>query len=223
MALRTAEATLVRHDGLHQVQPVAGGTEHLIGALRDTQLTTRASFFHIAEGERTRRHKGRLAFGCSLILYLCQSSVHHLVLLLCQGGSSQKGRGEQEGTARKTFSVMGLIGLIGLIGLMGLMGLMGLVGQRVVLAGVDAVATHHTTAIVNTVRLIVDAGTLAIPTAQRAVLTFLGIEAYLQQRETTEEGKDGAYGTNGIAIGSSVAPCQYAQDDQHDCADDERR
>ena len=219
MALRTAEATLVRHHGLHQVQPVAGGTEHLIGALRDTQLTTRASFLHIAEGERTGRYKGRLALGCSLILYLCQSSVHHLVLLLCQGGSSQKGRGEQEGAARKTFSVMGLIGLIGL---MGLMGLMGLVGQSVVLAGVDAVATSDAAAGIDGVRLIVDAGTLAIPTAQRTALAFLGIEAYLQQREPAQEGKNGAYGTNGVAIGSSVAPCQYAQDDQHDCADDER-
>ena len=47
-AFGTAVAALKRHHGLHEVHQVSGGTQHVVGATGDTELTGRAMPLHVA-------------------------------------------------------------------------------------------------------------------------------------------------------------------------------
>ena len=92
VAFGSAIAQLVTHDGLHQVHQVAGGTQHLIGTLRDTQLTARTVMSHVLSRQRAGRRQRCLALGGYLVLNLGQSAVHHLFFLLGQCGSGEHSR-----------------------------------------------------------------------------------------------------------------------------------
>ena len=82
------------------------------------------------------------------------------------------------------------------------------------LAGVDAIEAHHATAIVDGVVLRVDASGLAIAGTESAGVALAGVDDGLQPREAGEESQHGAHGADGVAIGSSVAPSQHAEDDE---------
>ena len=86
--------------------------------------------------------------------------------------------------------------------------------QRPELTILNTVAAHHTACGINGMGLIVDTSSLAIPRTHRAVLAFLRIEMNLQEGETTDERQESTYGTNRIAISSSVTPSKEEQDDE---------
>ena len=95
-ALRTTIATLVRHRGLHQVHQVGRGTEHMVRALRDTELAPRAVRGEILERERTRRCEWCLALRSHLFLQFGDTTIHQFLFLLSKGCSRGKGRGQEE-------------------------------------------------------------------------------------------------------------------------------
>ena len=44
----TAVAAFKRHDGLHEVHQVGGGTQHVVGATRHAELTGCAMLLHVS-------------------------------------------------------------------------------------------------------------------------------------------------------------------------------
>ena len=63
------------------------------------------------------------------------------------------------------------------------------VSQRAEFATIDTIATDNTTAIIDTMRLEVNTGSLTILGAKRTILALIHIEADFQPRETREEGE----------------------------------
>ena len=57
----------------------------------------------------------------------------------------------------------------------------------------------------------VDTRGLAVFGAQRTVLALFRIEVNLQERETAEETEERTHWTNGVAISTSVIPCESGQ------------
>ena len=51
----------------------------------------------------------------------------------------------------------------------------------------DAVAAYYAARVIDSMRLVIDAGSLAVLRAKRAVLAFLLVEADLQERESRQE------------------------------------
>jgi len=82
------------------------------------------------------------------------------------------------------------------------------------LADADTVAADHTARGIDGMRLIVDTRGLAVLGTERAVLALLHIEVNLQEREAAEEGEYRAHRTDGVAVGSSVAPSQYSESNE---------
>ena len=96
VALGTAIAQLVTHGGHHQMQQVGRRAQHLVRALRNAELTTRAVLRKVLCGERARRREGSLSRGRHLVLNLGETSVNLLLLLRhCRRGKGS--RGNQEG------------------------------------------------------------------------------------------------------------------------------
>ena len=91
VALRTTIAAFVRHRRHQQVHEVGRGTQHLVGTLCDTQLTTCTVLCEMAHRQRAWRCQRGLAFRGYLLLELCQSTIHHLILLLGHHGCRQQG------------------------------------------------------------------------------------------------------------------------------------
>ena len=80
--------------------------------------------------------------------------------------------------------------------------------QGVVFAGVQAVHARHAAAVIDAMVLVVDAGGLAAARTEAAIPALLRVEHRTEQRETGEESQDRSHGTDRIAIGASVPPCQ---------------
>ena len=95
--------------------------------------------------------------------------------------------------------------------------------QGVVFAGVQAVHARHAAAVIDAMVLVVDAGGLAAARTEAAIPALLRVEHRTEQRETGEESQDRSHGTDRIAIGASVPPCQHGQHDQCQRGDNERR
>ena len=89
------------------------------------------------------------------------------------------------------------------------------------LTTLDAVATDHAAQGIYGVRLIVYAGGLTVLRTQRAVLALVHIEMYLQPRELRKDAQRSTYRTDGVAIGTTIAPGEHSQYDQSHDANDE--
>jgi hypothetical protein len=65
-------------------------------------------------------------------------------------------------------------------------------------------------------RLEVDAGRFAVLGAEAAIPTFFLVEANLEERETCQETQRRSYRTDGVAVGTTVAPSQHDNDGKGD-------
>ena len=197
-ALRSAVAALERHLGLHEIAEARGGTQHVVGTGRHTQLTGGAVATHISVRDGARRGDTCLAFGRLLVLDNRQTAVN-LHLGLCHGrrGCEHPRCGEESASA-------GVGGGGGLLSRFALFPFRQREMQCVELAFVQTVAAHHATAVVHVAGAEIDSRSLAVFLAQAALLAFALVQTYFQQRETGQETEGGAHRTHGVAVGASV-------------------
>lgn len=95
-------------------------------------------------------------------------------------------------------------------------------GARRIVYGVlsafpDAVHTGHAAAVIDCVVFGVDTRGFAVAGARLTAVAFVGVDYRAEERESRQKSQYGAYGANGVAIGTSVAPSQY--DDDYQCGD----
>lgn len=75
VALDTAVAVLVTHNGLHERGQIRRRMQHIVRALADTKLASRTMLLEIARRDRTRRRDRCHALGCNLIFDNRQSAI----------------------------------------------------------------------------------------------------------------------------------------------------
>ena len=97
------------------------------------------------------------------------------------------------------------------------------IAQSTKLAFIQAVTTHHTTTVIDAMRLEVDAGCLAIFCAKTAIPALVGIEVNLQPRETGKEAQHRSYWADGVTVSSPTSPSKNGHDDEGRSGNDERR
>ena len=95
--------------------------------------------------------------------------------------------------------------------------------KRVVLTGIYTIHARYASTVVNLMIFVINASRLASMCAQTAFGTFPGIEYGMKQREARDKSQNGAHWTNGVAIGTSVAPSQHDDCNEACCRDDESR
>ena len=170
--LRTAVTMLVRHHRQHQVHQVRRRAQHLVRTFRDTELTARTMLSEVVEGERAWRRERRLTLRSHLVFNLRQATIHQFLLLLGNGSGSDKSRSQQE-TALGSIDGARRCGFSGRSRRAGIF-------QCSEFAGGNAIAANHATTIIHSMRLVVDAGGLAVLRAERTVLALLLVEVDLQ-------------------------------------------
>ena len=169
---------------------------------------------------RSRRYDRRGTHRDLLVLDDGQSAVHLLLLRLYRRCDGEHGRRREEAAAGGVdpFCLLGFLRCRS-----GRFFPAVLQMQGVVFAGVQAVHARHAAAVVDAMVLVVDAGGLAAARTEAAIPALLRVEHWTEQRETGEESQDRSHGTDRIAIGASVPPCQHGQHDQCQRGDNERR
>ena len=94
--------------------------------------------------------------------------------------------------------------------------------ESLLLAGFHTVAAHYTTAQVNALVLAVDTTSLTTAFAQTAGITTALVDDGTEKRVTAEQTEQCAYGADGVAPGTSSAPCQHGNDAPGDNGDGKR-
>ena len=195
--LRTAEAAVEIHLGLHQVAGIGARTEHIVGAVGHAQLAGGAMLVEMLRALSSRRDEALLALRSLLGKDGGQTAVSLLALL----GVKQGGGTHHKGTQHEC-ALAGIRGLGGRLlrfarsdglgrGRNGLGRGLGAVGeaelQRSLRALFDTVETDHTARAVDLVGLPVDAGGLAVLVAFAAGDALALIDCHAEQREARYE------------------------------------
>ena len=130
----------------------------------------------VIEREKARRRERSLTAWSNLILKLGKTTIHKLFLFLSHRATSKQGRCQEEralgGIDSSAFSLSLL------------MDALIIVMQGSEFTAVDAIAANYTARVIDSMRLVIYACRLAILRTKGAVLTFLLVEADLQERES---------------------------------------
>ena len=188
----SAVTALEAHLGLHKAIQTVAGTQHIVRAAVDTQLTGGAVFRQIPYRFRTRRGNQLFSLGLLLILNLGQSAIGGLLLGLHQRSAGQQSHTRQDGTTTFVNSrIFQLLVRLWLFAALLLLPIViynvflvyhGFVAERkgTKLTFLQTVASDHTARVVYRMVLKVDTGRLAVTLTLAAVLAGLGIYHHLQ-------------------------------------------
>lgn len=159
----------------------------------------------------TRRHNRRGTYRNLLVLDNRQPSVHFLFLRFYHR------RGGKHGCCRKETAAGGvyLFGIYSLCRFVGcrLIRFLPAVFQpkRIVFAGVYTIHARYATAVIDAMVLVVDAGSLASTGTQTAILAFLRIDHWTEQREAGEKSQYRSHRTNRVAVSTPVGAVRSQQ------------
>lgn len=215
--LRTAEAAVEIHLGLHQVAGIGARTEHVVGTVGHAQLAGGAMLVEMLRALSSRRDEALLALRSLLGKDGGQAAVSLLALLGVKQGGGTRHQGAQHERA-----LAGVGGLGGRLlrfarsdglgrgrsrgrgrGRNGLGRRLGAVGeaklQRSFRALLYTVETDHTARAVDFVGLPVDAGGLAVLVAFAAGDALALIDRHAEQREARYETQRSAYRADTVA------------------------
>ena len=199
-ALRTAEAAVEIHLGLHQVTGIGAGTEHIVGAVGDAQLARGAMLVEVLRTLSSRRDDALRALRSLLGKDGGQAAVVLLALLgVKQGGSSRHQRSQHK---RALASIGGLWSSFGL----GLLAVGETVIKRAFRTLLDAVEADDAARAVDRMRLTVDAGGLAVLVAFAAGDALALVDGHAEQREARDKTESSTHGANIVAPRTPVGP-----------------
>ena len=221
-----AVSPFVGHLGHHQRHQLARRPQHLVGTHGHAQLASGAVRLHITHGERSGRGNGRRTPGDFLLLDHGQAAVD-LLLLRPDRRTGHDPDQRKELAARsigrfprrngrlhgRRFHGSGFAAGSGFARK----------GDRSLAAFPQTVHAGHAAAVIDPVRLRVDARRLAVAGTKAATVTFRGVDTRFENREARHESQDRADRTDRIAIGSAVAPCQHGQHDERHGRHGQRR
>ena len=165
----------------------------------------------MAESACARRHNRSLAYRLFLVHDVGQSAVHldgfGLLGYLC----ILYRNGQQQGTGQELTSSGGTIGCFRCRGfcLFSFLSVGNPLADGSPMTFVQTVHTSHSAAAGYRMVLHIDAGGLAVAGAKRTAVAFLHVNRDAEQGKAGEESQHGAYRTDGITIGTSVACRQY--------------
>ena len=170
-----------------------------------------------------RRYNRRGTYRYLFVLDDRQSAVHFLFLRF------HHRRGGKHGCCRKETAAGGvyLFGSYSLCRFVGcrLIRFLPAVFQpkRIVFACVYTIHARYATAVIDAMVLVVDAGSLASTGTQTAILAFLRINHWTEQRETGEKSQYRSHRTNRVAVSTPVPPCKNNQHDERNGGNKECR
>lgn len=182
-------------------------TEYLIRADGNAELTGCTVLTEVTDALCSRRNKGCLSFGHFLVSDGSQTAVYFLFLCIQRAAGYCQCRCRQEAAAATVY-VFGVLGFCS-----GISASFYIV-EGAFLAGIQTVQTYYATAVVYLVRYAVDAGCLTATGTQSATVALGGINFGTEPREAGKEAQYGTHRADGIAVGTSVPPCQYDNNKQ---------
>lgn len=232
VALGTAVAALVLHDGLHECVEISRGTQHTIGTSADAELARSAMLRQVARTLCARRNESALTLRNLLILNGGKTTIDLLFCLSESSTSRYSSSAEEEGTTTAIWgvsrgSVADRIRSIGFFSFDSLFllvisnnrilfvnHLLGTISNAIRFASLLAIAADNAAAIVDGLCIDVNAMGLAVVFAKATALAAIGIDDHFHPRETTEETEERADGTNGVAIAATAGQGEGCDDNK---------